>query len=322
MKKIYLIGSSSGGHVYPLIGLYELIKDEYEVVFIGIKGEFEENVFPKNSIFLNIENSFKKILKNKKAFKKEIKLVKEIINKDDLIISSGGISSYIARSINKGKLIILEQNRILGDSNIYAAFKAKKILTSFDLLFNPFFYKTEKIINPSIYRIKNIKDNKENNIVFVFGSLSSSTLIKKTILYFNSSLCIDSYNYILIAGKYYKDIIKIDLPKNVIIYEKIEDFSILKSAKMVFTRGGATTLSELNYFNINYVIIPSPYVKHNHQLLNAKYMNKKYKIPYILEKNYSPLSIYKIINSTKEYIDFNVDNNKYIDIKEVINGLI
>lgn len=323
-KSIYLIGSSSGGHVFPLIGIYELLKKDYNIKFVGIKNKFEQAIYPFDSIFLEIENSFKKINKNKKVFKDEINRLKNIIKKDDIVISGGGISSYIASKLNNKNLILLEQNRIIGDSNLYSGIKAKKILTSFDLLYNPYFYKTEKIINPSIHRLKNNSVVKENQIVFIFGSLSSSTLIDKTVKYFNSNLFIKDYKYIFVCGKYINDIKKLKLHKNIYLYEKITDFEILKKSKLVFTRAGGTTLSELLYYEIPFLNIPSPYVKHNHQLFNAKYLKKKYNIPYVLEENYSEKIIYETISNTndKNEILWYKKENNIRNIKDIIDEIL
>ena len=65
MKKILLVSSSSGGHIFPCITLGKfLVNKGYDVTFRGIRAKMEEELFFGNSIYLTIPNSFKKSLKN------------------------------------------------------------------------------------------------------------------------------------------------------------------------------------------------------------------------------------------------------------------
>ena len=320
-KRIFLFASSSGGHIFPIMGLYEILKDDFDITFIGIKNRFEEKIFPKNSLFFDIPHSFKSLKDShdKTKFISFIHEMKTLIKDEDLIISGGGFSSYIVYKLKHKNTIILEQNRIMGDANMLLGLKAKKILTNMDILFNPFFYKTKKIMSPSIFR-NNIYDvKKENMIVFIFGSLSSSSLIKETILFFLSDKINNDVTYLLVAGKYINEIKKYKFKSNIKIIEKIDDINYLKKAKLVFTRAGGTSINEFLYHNIDFIMIPSPYVKHNHQEKNAKYINKIYKVPYILEKNFDYKKIHKFIEKYTGYNYYKKDNNELNYIKELIN---
>lgn len=129
MKKILLGASSSGGHIYPLLGLKKILKKDYECTFLGIKGEMEEKIYPKNSLFLPIQKSFKKNLKGKSQLKKVLFELENRIKEFDLCISGGGFISYIFSKVHhQVPLFLLEQNRILGDANLFAGLHAKKYL--------------------------------------------------------------------------------------------------------------------------------------------------------------------------------------------------
>ncbi len=321
-NKIYLFGSSSGGHLFPLLGIQNLLKDEYDITFIGIKGRMEEKIF-KEGIFFNIPYSFSRLIKMKKynSTSSFLKKYKKNLDQNAAFISGGGISSYYAyKLLGKQKLYLLEQNSSLGDANFFAARKAKKILTSFPLKFNPYFYKTDYIYNPSIYRFNNdicLNNPYLNKIVFLFGSLSSSSLVKKTIEFFLSSYCDKENEYVLFLGPLYDEFKDINLNSNIILEKEIKDIRLLKDAKLVFTRSGGTTLFEMLYFKINFVQIPSIYVKHNHQEKNAKLINKLYEKKIINEQDYNPKIIRKNIDEIKKIVTF--DQKKYKSIKVILD---
>ena len=52
--------------------------------------------------------------------------------------------------------------------------------------------------------------------------------------------------------------------------EKSEQNHIFSDTDLVITRGSATTLAELDFFNIQKIIIPLPSAAKNHQFFNAK----------------------------------------------------
>ena len=101
------------------------------------------------------------------------------------------------------------------------------------------------------------------------GSLGSKTLNE---IYLETINNLNINQKIIIIGDFNKKKIT---NKNVEIINK--DFCIndvLNKAKIIISRGGATTLSEVSKAQIPMIIIPSPYVKHKHQEKNAKYFEK------------------------------------------------
>ncbi len=52
--------------------------------------------------------------------------------------------------------------------------------------------------------------------------------------------------------------------------EKSEQNHIFSETDIAITRGSATTLAELDFFNIQKIIIPLPSAAKNHQFFNAK----------------------------------------------------
>ena len=52
-------------------------------------------------------------------------------------------------------------------------------------------------------------------------------------------------------------------------------FDLINVSDLCITRAGATTLAEISFLNKPFIAIPLPYSKDNHQMMNAKYYEKK-----------------------------------------------
>lgn len=287
-KKVLLSGSSTGGHVYPIFALGEYLKKDYEITYLGIKNQFEEKVFLNQGIYLNVKKNFKQLIFDKES-RKEIKKHKKTLENFDIYISAGGISTFlIAQFAHHKPLYLLEQNVILGDANMIFALKARKIFLAYKInsIFN---FKTKLVGNPSYTRFKNNAKYK-NKIIFMFGSLSSSSLTLKTINYFLSVHFLKDYDYILVSKnvtyKFEKNI-------KIIPYLNVEEY--LDESNLFFSRAGGSASYELMKNKVKAIFIPSPYVKHHHQEKNAKFFEKYFSYPYILEKNFTPAKIKEFI---------------------------
>ena len=66
---------------------------------------------------------------------------------------------------------------------------------------------------------------------------------------------------------------------------------VLGAADMAICRAGAITISELNALGKASVLIPSPYVAHNHQEQNARYLERNGAAKVLLESELSGESL-------------------------------
>ena len=67
-----------------------------------------------------------------------------------------------------------------------------------------------------------------------------------------------------------------DLPQNVAIVPYVNDMpSILPEISLIVGRAGATSLAEITALGIPSILIPSPYVTHDHQTYNAMSLVEK-----------------------------------------------
>ena len=283
-KKILLVSSSSGGHIFPCITLGKYLQGQgYEVTFMGIKGQMEEELFFGNAIYLTIANSFKKALKNLPSLFKNLKYKKEVKKFDIVIVFGGFISFYVTYFFHPKNLFIHEQNAIIGDSNKFCYPFCKKMFSAFPLKGKKNIYSSSPSEDRFFYKKF---ERKIENILFVFGSLGSSSLLTKTIEFAKKN---NKYHITIVCGKRVKEennmsscISFLDFEKDIYKYD------------LVFTRGGATTLKELMKTRIPFVVIPSPYVKRNHQEKNALALKEYCLI--VKEKIYSPETICECIS--------------------------
>ena len=324
MKKILLVSSSSGGHVYPCYILgEELKKKNYQVTYLGIKGQYEETILP-NALLVNIPNSFKKSI-NFSQLKKilnEKERIRRIIKEHDVIIAFGGFITTIITLMNIGinkRLYLHEQNVILGDSIKFSYPFCKKLFLSFN---NNLLSKKKAVYtsNPSINRILHRKDVNitKPKVMFVFGSLSSKTCLIK-VKEFITSTKLDNH-FLVVAGKMI-DEFKTIKKANLIVKEKVDMSEELKNYDLVFSRAGATTLLELIKSGVEIVLIPSPYVKNHHQEKNAEFFNKQNIVDVINEKDFNQKSIEEKIISLKRKNNQNLDIDPIKKIiEEVENG--
>lgn len=328
--KILIVCSSSGGHIYPGLsfGKY-LVKCGEEVSYLGIKNQIEEKIILNNLILIDIDNSFKKSLKNPFKTIKGIKRINQIILDYDVIIGFGGFITFLVsrcKNINKKMFYLHEANYDIGDSNKLSLKNAKSIFTSYKDINHK---KAYFVGNPVVDNLNII--NKRKYISFVFGSLGSKTLLDKTSIFLLNQN--DNNEYLLVTSdKYFNEFDKLLKNKtNVKVIPYIDRNYLYSNTKLIFCRGGASTLSEIINVNVNCVCIPSPYVKHNHQYQNALYYFKYHCLTLVEEKEYNEnkikecLAYYQTKFKDMELVnqkDFKVDNvclKMYLKIKNDYN---
>lgn len=289
--KILIIGSGSGGHIYPAISFINyLTKINISYVCLAFK-KIDEEIYKKNCIkFTYIDNNYKII--------KKYKLIKEIINKNkiDTCLSFGGKNGFIAGLVsylNNVNVYICEQNFIIGKANKYLSFFAKKIFMSFPVkMKSKYIYAGNPVIDDIKSKKLTIFNNNKKIILVVCGSLGSETIINKII---ELTKIHNDYNYIIIKGKNVKA--SISNCSNVKVYDYYEPLvDLIYNCDVIISRAGATTLSQIIQISKPSIIIPSPYVKNNHQFYNAKFLYDLNAIVMIEEKKLTMEGIKKAID--------------------------
>ena len=338
--KIILVAGGSGGHIYPCLELakYFISKGE-DVMVCGSNNSLEESIYKKNNLeFKGIDVIKNKVL-NFLTTRKQVKKIYKEFN-PDLVILFGNyisVSFGLVAILSKIPIYLHEQNVIYGDANILLGLWAKRIYLSLPI--DKDYYKKKSILvgNPKgdITRDTLNLDKTKKNILIAMGSLGSSS-VNKIIKEFINICDKENIYHIVVGKKHYNNFINnIKLKENIKVYPYIDNLSsYIKECDLFISRAGATTLSEILVNGCPSILIPSPFVKRDHQYKNAKYLADNGACILIEENELNATrlkeEINKLINNYKKLLDLK-DNARrlacydskrkiYEDIKKYYEG--
>ena len=311
--RVIVAAGGTGGHIYPALAIIERIKKEdknSKILYVGTTDRMEKDIVPARGIDfvgveikgLNRKNVFSNFSVMKK-FLKAIKRSKEIIKefKPDIVIGVGGYITapvlYAAHKLHV-KTMIHEQNSIPGLSNKFLAKFVDTICVSLPGSIQ--YFPKEKTVytgNPrseEILTIDKVSKSKygfssyKKLVLIVMGSLGSTTMtqkLKEAIGKFRGK----KYQVLVITGKaYYDEYKELDIPDNVKLLPYTEELiQIMKDTDLMVSRAGASTISEITGIGLPSILVPSPYVTHNHQYLNAKELEDAGACTILEEKDFS-----------------------------------
>ena len=337
--KILVSAGGTGGHIYPALALIDEFKKhdkKLEVIYVGTHNRMEKDIVPAHNIKYipieiygltkNIIHDIKDVYLIQKNTKKMVKLMKEF--KPDIVLGIGGYVTYpVVKAARKLHIPIFihEQNAIPGKVNKLVAKYADLIGVSFEgseIHFNNknVFYSgnptgSRALTIPKVDK-KTLGFSKDKKlVVIVAGSLGSRTINEscKELLKNHK----DDYEILYITGKsFYDEYVKEKYPSSVKIVPYFDNLpGILKSADLLVTRAGASTIAEIISLGIPSIFIPSPYVANNHQYYNALSLKRNGCGELLEEKD---LTVDKLRSLIKETLD---DKDKIKEIKENLSKL-
>ncbi len=339
MRAIVVAGGT-GGHIYPAIAIINKIKEKEqgsEILYIGTTDRMEKDIIPNLGInYIGLEMSGlnrKNIFKNLevlKKYKKAITDAKREIKKfdPDVVIGVGGyITLPVLTAANSlgYKTIIHEQNSIPGLSNkMLARFtdcvcvslpNSVKLFKNKNVVYtgNP---RSEEIIDVAKVTKKDLGlDSTKKLVIIVMGSLGSLTMtnkLKEIITGFSGK----KYQVIVVTGKGYFDNYKdLKIPGNVRIVPYMDNLiNVMKDTDLLVSRAGASTIAEITAIGLPAILVPSPYVTHNHQYMNAKELEDLGACRIVTEEDFSKETIIKeidnLLNDSKTYVEMREASKK------------
>lgn len=338
--KVVVSAGGTGGHIFPALAVINKIKEKEpnsKILYIGTTDRMEADIIPKLGIDyigiemkgLNRRNPFKNIsVINSllKAIKKCRKIIKDF--NPDIVLGIGGYITFpviVAAKKEGYKTFIHEQNSIPGLSNKILKNKVDAIGVSLEESIKYFpIAKTIFTGNPRSEEVINAKpvskskyglSNSKKLVLIVMGSLGSLTInniMREILPKFKGK----NYEVLFVTGKnYYENYKKIkNLPENVKIVEFLNDMlGLMKNVDLIVSRAGASTIAEITAVELPSILIPSPYVTHNHQYHNALVLANKGASVLIEEKD---LNANNLINNIDEILN----NSKKYDKMKKANG--
>lgn len=290
--RIIVTAGGTGGHIYPALGVIEeLQKDKKnEILYIGTTDRMESEIVPNLGIkyegleIYGLTKNIPKDIKNIKcilsSYKKCKKIMKEF--KPDYVIGFGGYVTFpVLMAAHKYKIRsgIHEQNKIPGKTNKMLSKYAETTFISFMDSKSEFKNKCilsgnpcgEKAINAKAHDKTKLGFKKDKKLILiVMGSLGSE-VVNNMMSEFLENYKSTTNEILFITGKSSYDKFKdLKVEKYIKIVPFYNDLSgLMKSANLIISRAGASTISEILALNLPSILIPSPYVANNHQYYNA-----------------------------------------------------
>ncbi len=357
--KILIAAGGTGGHVIPGCNLAKhLIEKDYDIELVSdVRGnqylekikDLEITTLPSSP--LKTKNFYSFFISSTLIFYSILKsLLYLIFNRPSLVIGMGGYASFpicIAAGILKIKMIIYENNLVIGKANKYLLPFVKNIIVSFkDIEGIPVKYNNKIIEIGNIIKkeIINFSDESKKDIqinglsIIILGGSQAAKIFADTLpsIFLKCSThgiplkvyqqCLPSQNEKL--SFFFKN--------NNIDFEIFNFKDNLKDyfskVNLAITRSGSSILAELTNSNIPFISVPLPTSADNHQLKNALFYKKKKLAFLIKEKDLNDdlfnliKEIYQnnlILNNIKknqrQYSDKNVYNNINQVLKKIIN---
>ncbi|SHH45453.1 UDP-N-acetylglucosamine--N-acetylmuramyl-(pentapeptide) pyrophosphoryl-undecaprenol N-acetylglucosamine transferase [Thermosipho atlanticus] len=294
--KIAVAGGVTGGHLYPALSVLEFLSEKVdtEVLYFTVKGKLEEKVLSESkyrTYSLNVQGlirpiySFKNIPRVLKIFNNKKRVLKKLkeFNPDIVFVTGGYVSYPVGLSAYKLNipLYIHEQNVIPGLSNLKLSKFAEKIFVSFEssIDYFPEDVKEKIIVSGNPVRIKTKGELKfETPTILIVGGSGGSEFLNELACKLANKM--KNYNFILSSGGK-----KVKCKeKNLKVFPYIDNmYDYYRSISCAITRGGATTIYELLYFEVPSIVIPWEGSTESHQIENAKQIVKS-KLGYMIKE--------------------------------------
>lgn len=311
--KLLIATGGTGGHIYPALALAEAAQKRYpdgELLFIGNDDRMEATLIPQagyafqslhtSGLSGNIAHKARAIAQMVKAEQQAAKIIRAW--QPDVVMGFGGYVSapvIIAAHRQHIPTLIHEQNSIAGASNRLAAHYADGIVICYERLFQTFDpQKTRLLGNPratsavqvpfnrTYFQSLQLREDKPV-ILVVMGSLGSTSI--------NEIMCEalpkvkTDAQILFVCGRHNKQEVMKRLPRDhrLHVVEYVSQLEIMEKVDLIICRAGATTAAEITALGIPAILIPSPYVAHNHQYYNAQVLCEHHAAFMIEEKDLS-----------------------------------
>lgn len=333
--RVLLTGGGTAGHINPAIAIANYIKEKEpgsEFLFVGTMRGLEKNLVPKCGYdikFIEVmglrrslsAQNIKVLFKYIKSISDAKRIIKEF--KPDVVIGTGGyVCAPVVKAASSLKVptLIHEQNVFPGLAIKMLSKKASVTAISFPETENMMSAKkmvlTGNPLRPNLFQKHDIDVLRaqygfdEKPIVLMFGGSLGAEKINEALVEMIAGNKIGNFNLIASTGERLFEEVKKSLSEKGIDIEKLKNIKVVPyiynmeeiffAADVVVGRAGAITVSEITALGKAAVLIPSPYVAHNHQEYNARYLEKNGAAKVVLENEVDGDKIAKEINSILE----------------------
>lgn len=327
--KIFLCAGGTAGHVYPAIFTAQILKQRgyTPIIITDIRGfKYCQDINDIKIIIIYATSPAQpSLVKKLKAlfllmFGVMQSLWLMLIHRPAMLVGFGGYLSMpilcagiIMRILTRRKMILHEQNAVLGKVNRLWAKFSIKIALSFQhtsLLKKQYLNKSIYIGNPVRHIFYDYqtqpKPTSELFNILVFGGSQGAKTIAKNINDIFTLLAHENLNDI-IHFTIQAPALEIEILQktaqqyniNATIAEFFDDLpKYMWQADLVIARAGASTIFELKILNKNAILIPLAIAADNHQYHNAKSYAETHHATIIEESDVSPTILWQEIKQS------------------------
>lgn len=311
--RVIIAAAGTAGHINPGLAIANKIKKEEKdskIMFIGTTRGLENDLVPRAgyelktieayglSKKLSFEN-MKKMYQTMKGYGQAKRIIKDF--KPDIVIGTGGYicgASILAAHSMKIPTLLHESNAFPGKAIKMLATKTDTILVSFQDAIARIKKGKNVVFTGTPVKIKKKTYTQEERkkiiratglkatvpIVLVFGGSQGAKRINDTILEMIKKKENKNYQLIWATGPKQYDVIKEALEMENININYIPNMKIIpyiynmeelmNVVDIIVARSGAMTITEISNLGKPSILVPLPNVSHNHQLYNAKALEK------------------------------------------------
>ena len=329
--RVLLTGGGTAGHINPAIAIANYIKEKEpcsEFLFVGTERGLEKTLVPKCGYdikFIDVMGLRRSLsVENIKVFINYVKstgVAKRIIKnfKPDVVIGTGG---YVCAPVVKAAAS-LKIPTLIHEQNVFPGLAIKMLAGKADITAISFeetrdMMKAKKIVltgnplRPDLFAVHDIDLVRaqygfdEKPIVLMFGGSLGAEKMNEALVQMIEENRIRDFNLIASTGERHYESISESIKKTTDL-TKVKNIKVVPyiynmeeiffAADVVVGRAGAITVSEITALGKAAVLIPSPYVAHNHQEYNARYLEKNGAAKVVLENEVSGKRISEEISS-------------------------
>ena len=311
--RVIVAAAGTGGHINPGLAIANKIKEEEKdskIIFIGTTRGLENDLVPRAGYELKTIEAYglskkisidnmKKMCATLRATSKARKIIKEF--KPDVVIGAGGyICGPVVWAAKKENIPVAlhESNAFPGKAVKFLAKKADVVLISFEearerihsakkIVFTgtPVKIQKREFSNGQKNKILNeLRLSEKLPIVLIFGGSQGAQKINEAVVGILKEKLNQKYQIVWATGPKQFDIVKEELKKSSIDIEKVPNAKILpyiynmeeimNISDIIVARSGAMTITEISNLGKPSILIPLPNVSNNHQMYNAKVLEK------------------------------------------------
>ena len=310
-RRVIISGGGTAGHIYPALAVGRKLKDKDPnilLTYVGTSRELEKNIMKHHQVDfipLIIEGIKRRGLKALKAllllpfsFIKSWAILKH--QKPSLVVGVGGYSSgpiVLLASWKKIPTLILEQNYHPGLTNRLLRRWVRKAVVSFEGSIPLFKGKAIFIGNPVREEFYHLSPKQKNEklTLLIFGGSQGSHFLNKGI---RAALPLikketESLRFFHQTGNrdlaWVKESYEQHGFQDVTIAPYFSDMaSYFQKSDLIISRAGATTIAEFIASQKASLLIPFSQAADNHQVLNARELEKIGGAEILLEEEFTP----------------------------------